>query len=98
FLEGPTKLDGGDMPAKNVRLSELFTGPDRSLVIYHFMFGKKQTSACPMCTAWIDSFNGIAPHLSQNVDLAIVAAADLYTARVRARKELGQATPVERWG
>jgi predicted dithiol-disulfide oxidoreductase (DUF899 family) len=76
FLEGPTSLDDGDAPTKNVRLSDLFTEPDRSLVIYHFMYGKKQTSPCPMCTAWIDSFNGVAHHLAQNVDLAIVAAAD----------------------
>jgi len=59
--------------------------PDRSLVIYHFMYGKKQTSPCPMCTAWIDCFNGIAHHLAQNVDLAIVAAADLPTLRAHAR-------------
>src|SRR5258705_2672500 len=76
FLEGPTSLDDGDAPVKTVRLSELFTAPDRSLVIYHFMYGKKQAEPCPMCTAWIDSFNGVAPHLAQNVDLAIVAAAD----------------------
>jgi predicted dithiol-disulfide oxidoreductase (DUF899 family) len=59
-----------------VRLSELFTAPDRSLVIYQFMYGKKQTRPCPMCTAWIDAFNGVAHHLAQNVDLAIVAAAE----------------------
>jgi len=85
FLEGPTSLDQNDGPASKVRLSELFTGPDRALVIYHFMFGKKQTVACPMCTAWIDSFNGIAHHLAQSVDLAIVAAADLPTLRAHAR-------------
>jgi predicted dithiol-disulfide oxidoreductase (DUF899 family) len=39
-----------------------------------------------MCTAWIDSFNGIAPHLAQNVDLAIVAAADSSTLREHARE------------
>src|SRR5438445_6464043 len=86
FLEGPTSLDDGDAPTKNVRLSELFTSPDRSLVIYHFMYGKKQTSPCPMCTGWIDSFNGVAHHLAQNVDLAIVAAADLSTLRAHARQ------------
>src|ERR687887_161037 len=86
FLEGPTSLDGGDEPLRTVRLSELFSGPDRSLIIYHFMYGKKQTSPCPMCTAWIDCFNGIAHHLAQNVDLAIVAAADLPTLRAHARK------------
>jgi predicted dithiol-disulfide oxidoreductase (DUF899 family) len=38
-----------------------------------------------MCTAWIDGFNGIAHHLAQNVDFAIVAAADLPTLRSHAR-------------
>src|SRR5688572_19225830 len=86
FLEGPTSLDDGDEPVRKVRLSELFTAPDRSLVIYQFMYGKKQTNPCPMCTAWIDSFNGVAHHLAQNVDLAIVAAADPATLRAHARK------------
>ena len=85
FLEGPASLHDGDDPVTRVRLSELFTAPDRSLVIYHFMFGKKQTRACPMCTAWIDAFNGVAHHLAQNVDLAIVAAADPSTLRAHAR-------------
>jgi len=85
FLEGPASLDAGDEPVKKVRLSELFTAPDRSLVVYHFMFGKKQTKACPMCTSWIDTFNGVAHHLAQNVDLAIVAAADPATLRAFAR-------------
>jgi len=85
FLEGPTSLEAGDEPVRKVRLSELFTAPDRSLVIYQFMFGKKQTVPCPMCTAWIDSFNGIAHHLAQNIDVAIVAAADVPTLRAHAR-------------
>lgn len=86
FVEGPASLDAGDEPTNNVRLSELFTAPDRALVIYHFMFGKKQMPACPMCTAWIDGFNGVAHHLAQNVDLAIVAAADMPTLRAYARQ------------
>ena len=86
FLEGPTSLDDGDGPERTVRLSELFTSPDRSLVVYHFMYGKEQKNPCPMCTAWIDTFNGIAHHLAQNVDLVIVAAADLPTLRAHARK------------
>ena len=86
FIEGPTSLNEGDEPIRKVRLSELFTTLDRALVIYHFMYGKKQTVACPMCTAWIDSFNGVAHHLAQNVDLAIVAAADSSTLRAHARK------------
>src|SRR5262249_42536937 len=54
-------------------------------VLYHFMYGKKQTKPCPMCTAWIDGVNGVAHHLAQNVDLAIVAAADPVSLRSHAR-------------
>jgi predicted dithiol-disulfide oxidoreductase (DUF899 family) len=85
FEEVAASLDSGDSPVRTVRLSQLFTGPNRSLVIYQFMYGKKQTKACPMCTAWIDGFNGIAHHLAPNVDFAIVAAADLPTLRSHAR-------------
>src|ERR671923_2437856 len=38
FEEGPRDLKAGDAPVRTVRLSELFTQPNRSLVIYHFMF------------------------------------------------------------
>jgi len=85
FLEGPTVLDQGDAPIRRVRLSQLFAAPDRPLLIYHFMFGKKQTRPCPMCTAWLDSFNGVAHHVAQNVDVAVVAAADPAPLRAHAR-------------
>ena len=85
FEEGPEDLDGGDSPIRSVRLSELFSGPNRSLVVYHFMYGKKQTKPCPMCTLFIDGWNGIAHHLAQNVDVAIAAAADPPALRTHAR-------------
>ncbi len=85
FKEGPADLDAGDTPARDVRLSELFTGTDRPVVIYHFMFGKKETTPCPMCTLWIDGFDGVAHHIRQNVDFAVVAAADLPSLRAYAR-------------
>jgi predicted dithiol-disulfide oxidoreductase (DUF899 family) len=85
FLEGPVSLDDGDEPITKVRMSDLFTAPDRSLVIYHLMFGKKQTKPCPMCTAWIDGFNGVAPHLAQNIDFVILAAAEPSALRAHAR-------------
>jgi predicted dithiol-disulfide oxidoreductase (DUF899 family) len=85
FEEGPRDLNAGDTPLHTVRLSELFTKPSRSLVIYHFMYGKRQTKACPMCTAWLDGANGVAHHLAQNLDFAVVAAADVLTLRAHAR-------------
>jgi predicted dithiol-disulfide oxidoreductase (DUF899 family) len=88
FLEGPGDLDAGDEPVREVRLSELFTQPDtqdRSLIVYHLMYGKEQTTPCPMCTMWIDGFNGIARHVTENADLVIVAAADVPALRAHAR-------------
>lgn len=85
FEEGPADLDTGDTPVRTVRLRELFTRPGRDLVVYHFMYGKQQTEPCPMCTMWIDGFNGVAHHVAQNVDFAIVAAADLPALRAHAR-------------
>jgi len=85
FEEGPRDLSAGDAPMRTTHLSELFTKPNRSLVIYHLMYGKRQTKPCPMCTAWLDGANGVAHHLAQNLDFAVVAAADLPALRAHAR-------------
>lgn len=85
FLEGPADLDAGDTPAREVTLSGLFTSPDRPLIVYHLMYGKLQTEPCPMCTLWIDGFNGVAHHVAQNADFAIAAAAGLPALRQHAR-------------
>ncbi len=86
FEEGPANLAAGDEPVRKVRLSELFTGPNRAVVLYHFMYGKKQANPCPMCTMLIDGWSGVAHHLAQNADVAIVAAADPPALRAHARK------------
>ena len=85
FQEGPQDLQAGDTPVRTVRLAELFTGPGRALVLYHMMYGKKQTKPCPMCTSFVDCINGVAAHLEQNVDLAVVMAADVPAIRAHAR-------------
>src|SRR5256885_14069873 len=48
FEEASRDLNAGDAPVRIVRLSELFTEPIRSLVIYPFRFGKSRTKPCPM--------------------------------------------------
>ena len=85
FQEGPRDLSAGDAPVRTTRLSELFTKPKHSLVIYHLMYGKRETKPCPMCTAWVDGANGVAHHLAQNLDFAVVAAADVPALRAHAR-------------
>ncbi|MFH7336658.1 DUF899 family protein [Streptomyces sp. KHY 26] len=86
LLEGPAGLDAGDTPVREVRLGDLFTGgPERALVVYHLMYGKRQTEPCPMCTLWLDGLNGVAHHIARNVDLVVVAAADPPALRGHAR-------------
>ena len=69
----------------HARLSDLFSAPGRALVLYHFMYGKAQTEPCPLCTMWIDGYNAAAPHLTQNVDFAVVAAAEPTAVRAHAQ-------------
>lgn len=85
FREGPRQLQDGDDPVSQVRLSELFSSAGRPLVIYHLMYGKAQSAPCPMCTMWIDGFNGVARHLAPNVDFAVAAVADVVPLRAHAR-------------
>lgn len=85
FIEGPADLDDGDTPIRETTLSGLFTAPQRPLIVYHLMYGKRQADPCPMCTLWIDGFNGIAHHIARNADFAIAAAADPSALRQHAR-------------
>ena len=59
-----------------VRLSELFERPEQTLVLMHFMYGKKQERPCPMCTLWADGYDGSVPHLRQRVSFAVLVAGD----------------------
>jgi len=60
-------------PAHSVKLSDLFRNGLDTLVLYSFMFGPEMKQACPMCTSFLDSLNGAAPHVGQRVNLAVVA-------------------------
>src|SRR5437016_2994847 len=69
FEEGDADLDNS-AAVRPVRLSELFRRPEASLLLYSFMYGPKMAAACPMCTSFLDSLNGIAPHMMQRANLA----------------------------
>jgi predicted dithiol-disulfide oxidoreductase (DUF899 family) len=62
---------------KQTRLSELFAPGKNSLILYSFMFGPKDERACPMCTSFLDGLDGYARHITQRVNLAIVAKAPM---------------------
>ncbi|MGI9644123.1 MAG: DUF899 family protein [Ilumatobacteraceae bacterium] len=67
-------LDGAP---ESVRLSELFTSPDRPLIVYHFMYGKQQTQPCPMCAMWADGWNPISRHVQERADFVVAASAPI---------------------
>jgi predicted dithiol-disulfide oxidoreductase (DUF899 family) len=82
--EGPADL-AEDEPVRPVRLSELFTAPGRSLIVYQFMYGEAQTKPCASCSMWIDGFNGVARHVVQRADFTVVAQAPIGDVRAWAR-------------
>jgi predicted dithiol-disulfide oxidoreductase (DUF899 family) len=85
FLEGPRRLGDGDSPVTTVRLSELFSSPERALIVQHVMYGKQQTSPCPMCTMWVDGLDAVLPHIAQRADYVVAAAAEPVSLRAHAR-------------
>lgn len=84
FEEGATDL-ADTTNVHSVRLSELFRSGLDTLIVYSFMFGPDMKQACPMCTSFIDSLNGTAPHLEQRANLAVVAKSPIGRIREHAR-------------
>lgn len=64
---------GADGAIRQVKLSELFAPGKNSLFIYGYMFGPKAKAPCPLCTSMLDGLDGNAPHITQRVNLAVVA-------------------------
>jgi predicted dithiol-disulfide oxidoreductase (DUF899 family) len=59
---------------RSMSLSDL-AADGRSVVIQHMMFGPKEEEPCDMCTLDADGFEGIAPHIAQKVNFAVIAKA-----------------------
>jgi predicted dithiol-disulfide oxidoreductase (DUF899 family) len=72
--------NGGEIPKHfefagetgTVRLSELFGDKD-TLLVYSMMYGPKRKGPCPMCTSFLNSWNGTAMNLRQRVAVAVTA-------------------------
>lgn len=62
-----------DGQVKTVRFSELFEDSKTSLFVYSFMYGPNMDNPCPMCSSIIDGLNGNARHITERVNLAVVA-------------------------
>src|SRR3954471_9317070 len=53
-----------------VRLSTLFGDKD-TLMVYSMMYGPQRQAPCPMCTSFLNSWNGTARNLLQRVAVAV---------------------------
>lgn len=61
-------------PEAAVGFSELFAPGQDTLVIHGFMY-TDDSDPCPMCSAFLDSFNGAVRHIREQASVAVVAKA-----------------------
>jgi predicted dithiol-disulfide oxidoreductase (DUF899 family) len=60
-----------DNDGKEHGLADLF-GRHDTLISYFWMYGPQREWPCPMCTAFLDSFDAAARNLTQRVALAVI--------------------------
>jgi predicted dithiol-disulfide oxidoreductase (DUF899 family) len=65
--------------AQLVKLSELFADGKPYLVVYHLMYWQDDDEFCPMCSMWVDGWDGIAHHVSQRANIVVAALAPVAT-------------------
>lgn len=54
------------------RFSTLF-GDKKTLMVYSMMFGPQRKAPCPMCTSFLNSWNGSAVNLRERMSIAVTA-------------------------
>jgi predicted dithiol-disulfide oxidoreductase (DUF899 family) len=66
--------DGPDGAPSKVTLAELFAPGKDTLFIYNMMFPRAPAEdlPCPSCTQFLDSFDGVADHAGQRINVAVV--------------------------
>jgi len=69
-----------------VRLSQLFSDDKSELVIYHLMYWVDDDEFCPMCSLWIDGWDGIAHHVEQRANVAVATCAPVEKLRAWAER------------
>jgi predicted dithiol-disulfide oxidoreductase (DUF899 family) len=56
-----------------VRLSQLFEPGHDTLFLYAWMYSPDMAAPCPMCTPFLDGFDGEVPHVSRRLSVAVCA-------------------------
>ncbi len=66
-------------------LAELFNGCSQ-LLIYHFMFGPRYQTGCPVNSSIADTFDGVIPHLKAR-DVTLIAVSGAPIEKLQAYRE-----------
>lgn len=66
-----------DIDGKRVKLSQLFAEGKPYLVMYHVMYWRDDDEFCPMCSMWVDGWDGVAHHVAQNANIVAATLAPL---------------------
>ena len=88
FDEGPWDLNESS-PTRETTLIDLVKPGQlghKTLIVYHMMMGEEETAACSGCSLTVDGLDGIAKHVAQVCNLAIIAKAPLPALRSYAQK------------
>jgi predicted dithiol-disulfide oxidoreductase (DUF899 family) len=84
--------DGRVGRVRKVRLSDLIQDGKDTLLVYSFMFkpgerGLPLEVPCPLCSSIIDGIDGAVPHITQQINFAVVTKAPIeqFSAHARVR-------------
>jgi predicted dithiol-disulfide oxidoreductase (DUF899 family) len=71
--------EGPNGATSTVTLADLFASGKDTLFIYNMMFPRApdEDLPCPSCTQFLDSFDGVAEHASQRINVAVVVKTTL---------------------
>jgi predicted dithiol-disulfide oxidoreductase (DUF899 family) len=71
--------EGADGAPTKVTFSELFAPGKDTLFTYNMMFPRApdEDLPCPSCTQFLDSFDGVAEHAAQRINVAVVVKTEL---------------------
>ncbi len=78
FQEGPDDLTkNSESDFFETRLSQLFENGKDELIVDHMMFSPDWEQGCPMCSMWADGYDAIGHHITDKVNFALIARAQL---------------------
>jgi predicted dithiol-disulfide oxidoreductase (DUF899 family) len=82
--------DADTEATRPVRLSQLFANGKDALLLYSHMFipgkaGLPLEEGCPSCTSIIDAIDGAVPHITQQINFAVVAKVPIEQFRAHAQ-------------